>query len=362
MTKGLRFGVWGLTGAFVALLAACGGSAAPASGGGQAAGSAAPANLDQLIQAAKREGAVSWAVAPQFNDGIEPTKQLVAQKYGVTLNITSSGQLNYGEKAAKTVSETLAGAPATYDLLDLSDSTLPPLITNKASYAIDWKKYATDIPDEAIVSDMMIVTYNAYLSPAYNNKLIPADEAPKTYEDLITPKWKGKVSVINTLSNWVWLAQPNAWGEQKLYDYMKQLALQKPVQDRYEGMLSRLVSGEYPVSSGIDQDIVRTAQQKGQPAESITSGINRSGRYGEVISKTAQHPYAAALVALALVTPEGQAIKQKVQTASASWVPGTASAKFAAEHATIPQDIDFFEKNSDRITKQLDQIMRDNSG
>jgi iron(III) transport system substrate-binding protein len=339
------------------LLAACGGgqAAAPASGG-QA--DKAPATLDELIQAARKEGAMSWAVAPQFNEGVGPTKDLVAQKYGVTIDITSSGQLNYAEKVAKTVSEVQAGAAATYDLLDISDSTLIPMITNQALYPIDWKKYIPSLPDEALVDGSLLVTYNAYLSPAYNPKLIPAAEAPKNHEDLIDPKWKGKVSVINTMSNWVWLAQPNAWGEQKLYDYMKKLAAQDPVQDRYEGMLSRVVSGEYPVSSGIDMDIVNAAKLKGQPVESITSGLIRSGRYGDVVPKNARHPYAATLVALAMVTPEGQAIKQKVQTASASWVPGTASAKFAAEHTTIPQDVDFQTKNSDRITKQLDQIMK----
>jgi iron(III) transport system substrate-binding protein len=343
--------------ALTLILAACGGQAASLAAG-QSGAAAVPSTLDELIQAAKKEGEVSWAVAPNFADGITPTKDLIAKKYGVTLNITFSGQLNYSEKAAKAVSEVQAGAPATYDILDVSDSTLPPLTLNNAAFTVPWKKYLSNLPDEALVNSTLIVTYNAYLGPAYNSKLIPASEAPKGYADLLDAKWKGKVSVINTMSNWVWLAQPNAWGEQKLLDYMKKLAQQNPVQDRYDGMLSRLVSGEYPISSGIDQDIVNAAKQKGQPVESITSDVNRSGRYGEVVTANAKHPSAATLIALALVTPEGQEIKDKVQTASASWIPGTRSYKFAQEHTTIPQDVDFLEKNSARIVKELDQIMR----
>ena len=34
----------------------------------------------------------------------------------------------------------------------------------------------------------------SYYSIAYNTRLVPPDKVPKTYEDLLDPQWKGKMS------------------------------------------------------------------------------------------------------------------------------------------------------------------------
>ena len=337
-------------------LAACGSSAAAPTAA--PSGDAVGATLDQVIAAAKKEGKVSWAATPDFIDGVAGFKDLVKAKYGVDLNISSDAQLSYPEKISKTLNELNSGVPATYDLLDISDSTLPPLLAGNGALPIDWAKYGSNLPADAVVRGTMLVASNQFQFPAYNPKSIPAAQAPKSYDDLIDPKWAGKISVIDTLSAWTWLAQPDLWGEPKLTDYIRKLAAQKPVRDRYAGMLARLVSGEYPVSTSLLNGTISLAQRKGQPVEMIKVTPTRDSAYGLAIPKNAQHPNAALLLALTNVTPEGQAIHDKFAATTAAWVPGTPAAKFRAENKTVTPDLDFISKQGPRIEKELEAIMR----
>ena len=343
------------------LLLGC--SASPSSGAGtgrvQPAAGASPADaMAQLIEAARREGEVNWAITPNFEEGADAFRELVRTKYGVDLRITINSELNYVVKVSKAVSEVQAGIPGTFDLLDISDSSISPLLGHDAALLVDWRRYLPDLPAEAVVENAMLVNYNDFLVPAYNPRLVPPGEAPRGYDDLLDPKWRGKVSSINTMTNWAWLAQEGLWGEEKLKDYVRRLATQTGVRERYAGMLSRLVSGEYPISSGLTSASVIAAQREGQPIEMILAEPMRNGRYGSAVAKNARHPNAAILVALATVSPEAQQLRDKVSASTAAWLPGTPAAKFASEHKTVPIDLDFLLNRQDRIVEELEAIMR----
>lgn len=301
----------------------------------------------------------SWAIAADFTEAATPVHDLVKAKYGVDLKVNANGTLDYVAKVSKALGEIQAGAPASYDLLDASDTSMYPLLPDGA-LKVDWARYIPNMPPAAVVEKSMLVVANKFRMPAYNTKLIPAAEAPKTYDDLLDPKWKGQVSTFNA-SIWTWLAQPDLWGEARLKDYMRKFAAQKPVLDADAGMLSRLLSGEYPVSSGMDFSRIAISVRKGDPVAFIAAPPTRNGAYGEVIPKNAVHPNAATLVSLALITPDGQAIKEKVTAVSAAWLPGTSAAKFTAEHPTVLPDIKFLAENGDRLNKEIEQILRSGS-
>ena len=57
-----------------------------------------------------------------------------------------------------------------------------------------WSPQLADIPD--YMRDprrLWAPTRMSYFGIAYNTRLVPAGTAPKTYEDLLDPKWKGKM-------------------------------------------------------------------------------------------------------------------------------------------------------------------------
>src|SRR5919108_560563 len=61
----------------------------------------------------------------------------------------------------------------------------------------------------------------------YNTQLVRADEAPKKYEDLLAPKWKGKLGVNLQDPEW-YVNLQRRMGKDKARGYLKALAAQQP--------------------------------------------------------------------------------------------------------------------------------------
>ena len=83
--------------------------------------------------------------------------------------------------------------------------------------------------------------FQQVIALAYNKKLIKADEVPRSYEDLLDPKWRGKMSIdhedqepFGTLLDY--------WGEEKGMAYFKRLAQNKPTLQRGHNLQTNLLS------------------------------------------------------------------------------------------------------------------------
>ena len=83
---------------------------------------------------------------------------------------------------------------------------------------------------------------------AYNTKLLAAKDAPKSYEDLLAPKWKGQMLMDSTDYDWYGTLM-TAWGREKTVAYMQRLAKQDPLWRRGHGLTAQLVgAGEVPLA------------------------------------------------------------------------------------------------------------------
>ena len=81
----------------------------------------------------------------------------------------------------------------------------------------------------------------------YNTKLIPKQEAPKTYEDLLSPKWKRKIGLAPDDDQW-FFHLVKIMGRTKGIEYMKNLAKQDLVVRRGHTLLTTLcAAGEIPI-------------------------------------------------------------------------------------------------------------------
>jgi iron(III) transport system substrate-binding protein len=91
-------------------------------------------------------------------------------------------------------------------------------------------------------------------SMAYNTELINEADAPKTWEDLLDPKWKGKITMVDATSSggalhW-YSAMRKAYGKK----YMERLAQQNVLVRTGGGdVVNTLVSGERPLAAVITQ-------------------------------------------------------------------------------------------------------------
>jgi iron(III) transport system substrate-binding protein len=135
----------------------------------------------------------------------------------------------------------------------------------------------------------------------YNKSMIKVEDAPKTYEDIVNPKWKGKITMGNpslhdTTINWL-ASLPAVFGStQKANDWIKRLAALEPLMlDSMVPVGERIASGEIPLGVAYVK-YVHLWGLKGAPIDYV-KGLPvylGDGNYIGLTSK-AQHPNAAKL-------------------------------------------------------------------
>src|SRR4026209_1498438 len=82
-------------------------------------------------------------------------------------------------------------------------------------------------------------------SMAYNTQLVRPNEAPKSYEDLLAPRWKGRLGVNLQDPEW-YVSLQRRWGKDKARSFLKALATQQPgVRDGHNITAQLLAAGEF---------------------------------------------------------------------------------------------------------------------
>jgi len=103
-------------------------------------------------------------------------------------------------------------------------------------------------------------------SLGYNTKLIPKTEVPKTYLDLLDPKWKGKMAIPIDMTgkNWVGL-MAETYGE----DFVRRLAKQDIAIHALASvaLLEMIANGEYALSPSIADAHVTESKKNGSPID-----------------------------------------------------------------------------------------------
>lgn len=148
----------------------------------------------------------------------------------------------------------------------------------------------------------------SYLGIGYNTDKISAAEAPKSYQDLLDPKWKGKMAISGSLStsaNWVG-GMVIALG----VDYVKKLGQQNIRIYELTGraLANLMIAGEVPLSPTIYNSHVEASRAQGAPIAWNVPGPVAVTDTSVALAPKAQHPYAAMLLIDFLMSKEGQAL------------------------------------------------------
>ena len=150
-----------------------------------------------------------------------------------------------------------------------------------------------------------------YIMPnviAYNTRMVKRNEVPKTDEDLLQPKWKGKMGMDHTKPEWF------AWklkrmGEEKGLAYMKKLGAQEF--RLYAGLsvvTNLLAAGEFPLVLNTYLHNVEDIKRKGAPIDWIAQDPIFTKFQPLGIGSKAPHPNAAKLFTDFMLSEEGQKV------------------------------------------------------
>ncbi len=161
----------------------------------------------------------------------------------------------------------------------------------------------------------------------YNTKLIRKEQVPKTYQDLLDPKWKRKAAIAgsDTGQNMMGTILVS-YGE----DMVKRLAQQEfdihMVSAR--AVLDMIINGEYLFSPSIFDSHAINSKQQGAPCDWVPLEPVHVNLGQIALSKNSTHPYAALLFIDYELSKEGAEIhKATGYNATRKDVPGVATYK-----------------------------------
>ncbi|HWG07039.1 MAG TPA: extracellular solute-binding protein [Beijerinckiaceae bacterium] len=181
-------------------------------------------------------------------------------------------------------------------------------------------KYSAILPPSYIAPDRTAITTRfRYIALGYNTRYVSKDEAPKTYQDLLDPKWKGKMAwAVGSGESGALIiitALRAAWGEAKADDYFSKLAPQQiaslAVSNR--AVMDAVVSGQYWIGLGISAHHPIISASKGAPSATVLLDPVPALSDAIQVLKATKHPYSAMLLVDFMLSPQVQTMLQKAE-------------------------------------------------
>jgi ABC-type Fe3+ transport system substrate-binding protein len=145
----------------------------------------------------------------------------------------------------------------------------------------------------------------------YNTRLVSAEVAPKNYEDLLHPRWKGQLG-WDTEEYYLFGALMKARGKDKGLEFWRRLADQQINFRKGYTLISELVSaGEFPLAVSLYQHRVDEYAEKGAPLQWVAPNPLVGGDPNKIsLLKNAPRPNAAKVFIDFMLSAEGQKLLQ----------------------------------------------------
>ena len=222
----------------------------------------------QLIEAARKEGTVAHYTSMELQSAERVARAFEAKYPGMRVRVERSG----AERNFQRIGQEYASGVRAVDVVNSSD----------ASHFVAWKRNGLLVPyvpedvakyysPEHRDADGLFATFRIYLNTlGYNTKLIKADEAPKSYADLLDPKWKGKIVKSHpgysggTLTSTYEIARDVGW------DFFEKLARQNVMQVQSAADPPKKIAlGERAIMMDGGENLVSLFKDQGVPVEII---------------------------------------------------------------------------------------------
>lgn len=271
------------------------------------------AQTPQLIQAAKKEaevvvfGSLENDVAAAINNGFE-AKYGIKPKYFRGSSTVMIDRITTEHRTGKMSS-------------DIVFTTAEPMkfINKEKGLLARYESPSAKSYDKKLIDDFFGPNYRSVIVGfIYNKSMVKPEEAPRSYEDIVNPKWKGKFAMGNpslhdTTIDWL-ASLPTVFGSaQRADDWIKRLAALEPLMlDSMVPVGERIASGEVPLGIAYVK-YVEVWGRKGAPLDYV-KGLPVYLGDGNYIGLTAKapHPNAAKLFIDYFLGSESSEIMAKV--------------------------------------------------
>lgn len=254
----------------------------------------------KLIEGAKKEGEMVWYT----NSGIEnATRYIQAFRKKYPFINANFWRSKTRQVTQRVVSEANAGKHLV-DVIKPSTDLLP-IFLEKNLIA----KYETPLraiyPAHAKSAFYTNMNY-AFRVFAYNPRKVGAKDAPKSWEDLLQPRWKSEILFDESSLEEV-MALLAAWGKDRTVNYLTKLSQQQLlIRVGRDTTTQMMMAGEAALAVttyGYNNESLRA---NNAPVDWVAQDLIPTLIYPLTLARNAPHPHAAALFYDYLISEEGQ--------------------------------------------------------
>src|SRR5437870_12457784 len=222
---------------------------------------------DARVDAARKEGKVVWYTSLALSSSEKVAKLFEAAYPGISVEVHRTGS----QRILQRVMQELQANLKLVDVIHTSDASHFVLLKEKkllmkyTPAGVD--AFPAGFKDRDGYYYGLRATVNVI---AYNTKIIPSAEAPKTWKDLLDPKWKGKLVTAHPGYSGVIATHVLALVHLHGWDYFKQLAQNRPmIVQSANDPATVVASGERIVAVNGGDYSAYQLKKKGNPVEIV---------------------------------------------------------------------------------------------
>ena len=264
-----------------------------------------------LVAAAKKEGRVVLYTPLIVDQIVRPLAAAFRAKYGIPVDYQ---RLDSNQVVLKILNEHRARRVSA-DVITTSLG-IQGLITARALRPFK-SVSAEELPPQYKDPNGYWASIRLHVyGPAVNTNLIKEADRPRTYDDLLDPKWAGKMAWRrqNMTGSTGFIANILATkGEQAGMEYLRKLARQRvitvSISDR--ALLDQVIAGEYPMAIAMTNHNIEISRREGAPLAWIPlePALMTSEQIG--LTTLGPHQNAGMLFVEYVLSREGQTVFQK---------------------------------------------------
>ena len=293
--------------------------------------------LRDLVVAVNKEATLTLSWSTSTYDGPRGAALLEAamnKMFGSNVRINFVPGADMARIGNQLATEYSAGQKASTDIMLGAAPQMSTMVKADVFESVEWSGY---LPYRVYAGmseagGKLIRVVTGLTGATYNSSLAPMK--PVRLEDFLKPEWKGKLASTPYAAGFDVLLATDVWGKQRTVDYVEKLSHQVAGLIRC-GEAERVTTGEYfaLVMDCTGQDALLW-QAKGAPlAQMMPLDAAQERYYYFGIPKNAQHPSAAKLFTLFLLTDEGQKISYDTWKIDLHTMPGSRMGKMVDDFA-----------------------------
>jgi ABC-type Fe3+ transport system substrate-binding protein len=262
-----------------------------------------------LVEGARKEGSIMWYTSLIVDQAVRPLSAAFQAKYPF-LTVE-----NYRANSSEVVQRVSAEYQAKHYAVGLVDGTSSVPALKAAGllipfYSPEADAFPSDLKD---AQGQWVALKIAFSTLGYNTKLVSAAEVPKTYDDLLDPKWKGKMGWSTSAGS----GAPDFVGNQLMVrgqeasmDYLRKLATQdiRNYNLAVRAVLDQVIAGEVPLGVHISNHHAIISKGQGAPIDWVPLEPVPVVLQSVALPSNTPAPHASMLLIDFILSEEGQKI------------------------------------------------------